>query len=153
MHCPTTKLIHNTMRNRSATVISHAATSRTAILTMRATLQFSQQEFTFYCCGKKGHYINYCDKRSTTPCVEWAYNKAMQHIQDEEGADTADGNDVKNWVLTNDRCTPIHPLLAAISVVGTETGRTKSATKTMTTRDHHGTSTSHNNKPIYPEHT
>ena len=55
---------------------------------------FSQQELTCYFCGKKGHTSNYFDKRSTTPRAKWACNKAMQHLQDVEGADTTDGNDV-----------------------------------------------------------
>ena len=88
----------------------------------------------------------------TAPRAEWAYNKSVQHIQDEEGANTADGNNVKNLVLKTDRCTPLHPPLATITGVGIATSRTNIATKKMTPRYHHGTNISNIRKPISPEH-
>ena len=76
----------------------------------------------------------------------------MQHLQDEEVADTADGNDVSE--LSADDLL-IHSItytsLAAIAGVLIATGVTKISPKKITTRDHHGTNTSNSRKPISPE--
>eukprot|EP00957_Ditylum_brightwellii_P071507 5436372-Ditylum_brightwellii.AAC.1 len=38
-----------------------------------------------YCCGKYGHKLPDCTKKSSIPREEWAINKA-QHAQQSEGA-------------------------------------------------------------------
>jgi hypothetical protein len=45
---------------------------------------------TCYCCGKKGHLSTTCDKRNTIPREQWHVNKAMQHLQGEDGTNADD---------------------------------------------------------------
>ena len=92
MHCPTTKFINNSMITIRATVISRAATARTARSTMRENPRVSpSRNLLVTTVARK----SICDKRITTTRTKWACNKAIQNLQDREGAYTADGDNVR----------------------------------------------------------
>ena len=52
------------------------------------------QDLSWYWCGNKGHTSNYFDNRITTLHAKWACNMTMQHLQDGEGTDTANSDNV-----------------------------------------------------------
>jgi hypothetical protein len=59
-----------------------------------------EHEMTCYCCGKKGHLSTTCDKRNAIPREQWHVNKAMQHLQGNNGTNADDDKDTEE--LTND---------------------------------------------------
>ena len=153
MHCPTKKLIHDAMITRSATMISCAAPAWTARLTMMETLQV----FPINTLLATAVVINSTpvitgirevlppapDGHAIIPCNISSMKKGQRPLTAKMSA---------NWVLTNDWCTPLHPLLSVISEMVIGTGGTKSTPKEMKTRDHNGTNTSNSQKLISPEH-
>ena len=54
---------------------------------------FAQGEIVCYCCGETGHTSQYCGKKGSIARNDWYINKAIQHLQEDEGTTDNNNND------------------------------------------------------------
>ena len=67
--------------------------------------QANKQNYTCFCCGKKGHISPDCPKKNSTPKEDWALKKAKLHMQAKQDEEELEEQESNNNTSTASKCT------------------------------------------------